>query len=487
MESVIQTVNGIIWSEALVALCLAAGLYFSFATRFLQLRLIRQMIRLLFGTHETKRGVSSFQALALSISGRVGVGNIAGVATAIAYGGPGAIFWMWLIAFLGAGTAFIESSLAQAYKVDQDGEFRGGPAYFIDKALGWKKYAAVFAVSTIFAVGFFLPGVQANSIAVAVDSAFGLPAWLTGLVVALALGAIVIGGIHRIAHAAQVLVPIMAIVYILVALAIIAINWQKVPEVLSLIVSSAFALNAGFAGIVGAAISWGVKRGIYSNEAGQGTGPHAAAAAEVNHPAEQGLVQSFSVYIDTLFVCTATALMILLSGTYNVYNADGGFLIQNLGDVLVGPVFTQLAIDSSFSGFGQPFVAVALLLFAFTTLMAYYYIAETNVAYLGRNTRLSANKLIWLLRVLIIGSVFYGSTQTSSAAWALGDVGVGLMAWLNLFVIIILRKPAIALLKDYEAQLSSGESPRFSAKKFGIDDADHIWPHDVLDDRKERL
>ena len=473
MEAVVGWLNSWIWSNGLVALCLLAGLYFSLATRFLQLRHFSRMIKLLFESDSSARGVSSFQALALSISGRVGTGNIAGVATAIAFGGPGAIFWMWVIAFLGAGTAFVESALAQLYKIEQDGEYRGGPAYFIEAALGWKTYAVVFAVATIIATGFLLPGVQANSIAASFEQAFDISPNITGLGLVILLGLIIFGGVKRISKVAEFLVPFMAAAYIIVALIILVMHIAEIPAVISLIVRSAFAMDATFGGMIGMAIQWGVKRGIYSNEAGQGTGPHAAAAAEVSHPAKQGLVQSFSVYIDTLFVCTATALMILVSDTYNVIAADGSKIVDKLGEVPVGPVFTQTAIDSNFAGFGDPFVATSLLFFAFTTLMAYYYIAETNVAYLSR--KFNSKLLILALRLLLLFSVFYGSVKTAGLAWALGDLGTGIMAWLNLIVLFVLRKPAINLLKDFENQLKQGKNPKLNGKDYPDLKDQSVW------------
>jgi AGCS family alanine or glycine:cation symporter len=259
----------------------------------------------------------------------------------------------------------------------------------------------------------------------------------------------------------------MAIAYVLLAVIIIFMNFSEIPKVIMLILSSAFGADQAFGGIVGMAIMWGVKRGIYSNEAGQGTAPHAAAAAEVSHPAKQGLVQAFSVYIDTLFVCTATAFMILFTLQYNVVNPEGGFLLENLPNVNYGPEYTQLAIESQFPGFGKGFVAVALMFFAFTTIMAYYYIAETNVSYLDH-----ANKrkwMIWALRVVILGATFYGSIKSAELAWTMGDIGVGIMAWLNFIAIFLLRKPALALLKDYEKQKREGKDPIFDPDESDFD------------------
>ena len=404
--------DGIIWSNALIALCLGAGLFFTIATRFHQVRLLKDMVKLMFQGKASSAGISSFQALAIALSGRIGVGNIAGVATAIFWGGPGAIFWMWVIAFLGAGSAFVESTLSQIYKTKQDGQFRGGPAYYIEKGLKIKWFAVLFAIVTVFATGLFLPGVQANNIAAAMKEAFGIQTWVVGLVLVIILGIIIIGGLKRIASAAQIIVPFMAVGYILVSLLIIALNINQLPEVFMLIIKSAFGTDAAFGGILGAAIAWGVKRGIYSNEAGQGTAPHASAAAEVSHPAKQGLVQSFSVYIDTLFVCSATAFMILITGMYNVMPAEQSAIVVNLPDVeKPGPVFTQQAIETTLPGFGAPFVAIALFFFAFTTLMAYYYMAETNLAYITQKAR-----KVWLeyvLKFAILGVIFYGCINTA--------------------------------------------------------------------------
>ncbi|WP_099190784.1 alanine/glycine:cation symporter family protein [Tepidibacter mesophilus] len=472
MENIVGILNGLIWSKALIILCLGAGIYFSIRTRFLQVRLLKDMVKLLFGGGSSEKGVSSFQAFALSVSGRVGTGNIAGVATAIAMGGPGALFWMWAIAFLGAGSAYVEATLAQIYKVEQDGEYRGGPAYYIEKGMNNKWYATTFAVATIVAMGFFLPGVQSNSIAAGLDNAFGVSATATGIILVVFLSLIIFGGVKRISKAAEIIVPIMATGYILVALIIIVVNISQLPAVIALVFKSAFGVQPAFAGILGLAISWGVKRGIYSNEAGQGTSPHAAAAAEVSHPAKQGLVQAFSVYIDTLFVCSATGFMILITGMYNIYDGAGGFIANNLGDVEIGPIYTQKAVETLFPSFGSAFVAIALFFFAFTTLMAYYYIAETNVAYLIRKSK---NKsLINVLRFAMLGATFYGAIKTANLAWALGDIGVGAMAWLNVIAILIMGKPALIALKDYEDQKKQGKDPVFNSKKYGIENAE-FW------------
>ena len=473
METFVNTLNGYVWSPPLVWLCLGAGLYFSVRTRFVQIRQFGEMIRLMLAGGKSDAGVSSFQALAMSLSGRVGIGNIAGVATAIAFGGPGAVFWMWVMAFLGASTAYIESTLAQIYKEKDDtGRYRGGPAYFIEKAMGQRWYAWIFAIVTIIAAGFLLPGVQANGIAAAAQNAWGLAPAVTASIVVIALGFIIFGGVTRIARFAEVVVPFMALAYMLIALVIMFLNAEALPEMFGLILRSAFGLEAGIGAVIGLAIEWGVKRGIYSNEAGQGTGPHHAAAAEVSHPAKQGLVQAFSVYVDTLLVCSATAFMILSTGMYNVIAPAGDMLREALPGIAVGPGYAQAAVESVLPGWGASFVALALFFFAFTTIIAYYYMAETNIAYINR--RVHRPWLIYALRFVMLAAVTFGCIRTAEMAWTLGDIGVGLMAWLNIVAILILQKPALVSLRDYEAQQKLGLDPVFDPDKLGIRNAE-LW------------
>ena len=484
MQEIVDWLNGIIWSNALIFLCLATGLFFSVLTRFVQVRLFKEMIHLLFASKESDRGISSFQALSVSLSGRVGTGNIAGVAAAIGFGGPGAVFWMWIVAFLGASTAYVESALGQIYKEEYEGEYRGGPAFYIEKAMGQKWYAWIFAVTTIIATGVLLPGVQSNSIGNAAELAFGgetvisflgdsisATKMATAVIVVTVLGFIIFGGVKRIAHFTQIVVPFMALGYIVMALGVIAFHIGDLPDIIALIVKDAFTPMAG----VGAAIGWGVKRGVYSNEAGQGTGPHAASASEVEHPAQQGLVQAFSVYVDTLFVCSATAFMILITNQYYVTGvevvASGGVLGNDIQ--ANSPAFTQYALESVLGGFGKTFVAVALFFFAFTTLLAYYYIAETNVAYIRRSIRFPGEIIV--LKLALMASVFYGTVRSADLAWALGDVGVGIMAWLNIIGILILflmGRPALRALSDYEAQRKAGVTTyTFEPAKLGIKNA----------------
>lgn len=471
MNDLVNAINAVIWSPALIFLCLGTGLYFSLRSRFLQLRHIKSMVQLMFQGRASDAGVSSFQALTMTLAGRVGTGNIAGVATAITFGGPGALFWMWIVAFFGASSAFVESTLGQIYKEKINGEYRGGPAFYIEKGLGMKWYAWVFAVVTIFSCGLLLPGVQANSVGASLNTAFGISPNVTAALLALLLGFIIFGGVKRIASFTSMIVPFMALGYIIVACVIIAVNIDSLPSVILLVWKSAFGLEAGFGAILGQAIMWGVKRGVYSNEAAQGTAPHASSAAEVSHPVKQGLVQAFSVYIDTLFVCSATGFMLLITGLYNVQGADGSLLYTGITGVAAGPGYVQTAMESMMPGFGNYFVAIALFFFAFTTIIAYYYIAETNIAFINR--KINRPWLTFLLKVGLMGATVYGTVRTADLAWGLGDMGVGLMAWLNIVAILLLRKTAFISLKDYETQFAQGADPRFQPETLGIANASY--------------
>lgn len=466
MAQVVDFLNGILWSKVFIAFALLSGVYYTLGTRFVQFRTFKLMIKYLADRTDSDVGVSSFQALALSIAGRVGTGNIAGVASAIALGGPGAVFWMWVLALLGSATTFVESTLGQVYKSVDKGEFRGGPAYYIEKGLGIKWYALAFAFASAIALGYCTPGIQANAIASSMNNAFGINKMLVGGILVVLVGIIIFGGVKRISKVAEIVVPFMAISYLIVSLYIIFANASQIPGVFMLIVKSAMGAEQAFAGVVGAAISMGVKRGIYSNEAGMGTAVQAAAAADVSHPAKQGLVQAFSVYIDTLFVCSATAFMIIITGMYNVSDATGNFIINNLPGVEAGPIFTQSAVESVIPGFGANFVAISLLFFAFTTILGNYYAAETNIAYIGR--KLNSKWLLIGMRVVTLFAVFTGTTKTASLAWAIGDVGVGAMSWLNLVAMLLLSKIAFNVLRDFEKQYKETGDATFDPDALGI-------------------
>jgi AGCS family alanine or glycine:cation symporter len=478
MEQVINTISGWVWSPALVAICLLAGLYFSFGTRFVQVRRLREMARLLFSTDKNqKTGITSFQAFSMALSGRVGTGNIVGVATAIGYGGPGAIVWMWIIAFLGAGSAFSEATLSQIYKEEHKGQFRGGPAYYIEKGLHCKWLAVVFAVIAVLACGLFLPPVQSNGIAISFSNTFHISSAWAGAIVALLIGLVVVGGVQRIANVAQVVAPFMAILYVLLSIGVLLSNASVVPSVFMDMIRSAFGMNEALGGILGATIAWGVKRGIYSNEAGQGTGAIVAGAAKVSHPVKQGLVQAFSVYIDTLLVCTATAVMILACKTYNVFDASDNLIFSANGMDMGAPGvgYTTAALKTLLVGnWAGVIVSISLFFFAFTTIMAYYYYAETNLVYLFGRGKME-QVLIWVLRLGVVGMVFFGSLHEAKAMWDLGDIGVGAMAWLNIIAILLLSRKAFKALKSYERQKKEGKDPVFDPKEIGVHEGAEFW------------
>lgn len=458
-EKIVSTVNNVVWSPALVILLVGAGLFFSIRSRFVQLRRIGLMTKLLTrkrGKDTHRRGVSSFEAFCIALAGRVGTGNIVGVATAIALGGPGSVFWMWVIAFFGASTAFVESTLAQIYKFSHASGFRGGPSCYIEKGLGSKWMAILFAVVTILACGLLLPGVQSNGMSAALRNSFGVSNIASGLVLVFLVGLVIVGGVKRIAKAASLVAPFMAIAYLLMASVVLGMNWRVIPEMLGVIVKNALGINPLCGGILGSTIMMGIKRGLFSNEAGQGTGAIPSAAADVDHPAEQGLVQAFSVYVDTLLVSTATALMILSTGTFNIFDIKTGeTLLANapeLGSNYVG--YTQAAVDSALGGFGGSFISIALSFFVFTTIVADYFYSESSIMYLcsarKRASSVLEKTLIWLLRLFVLVAVLFGSVKDADTVWTLGDIGLGIMAWINVVAIILLAPKAFAALEDYE-------------------------------------
>ena len=454
LEKIVSWVNGIVWNPALVVLLIAAGLYFSFRTRFVQVRRFKLMLKSLFSKKEGEdaKGISSFEAFCIALSGRVGTGNIVGVATAIAFGGPGAVFWMWVVAFFGASTAFVESTLAQIFKFRHHSGYRGGPFSFIEHGLGRRWLGIVFAAITIVACGLFLPTVQSNGAASALQNAFPVAPLVSGIALAAILGLVVFGGVKRIASVASVITPFMALDYIVMSLVVIGFHIHEVPAVFSAIFKGAFGLDPAVGGIIGSTIAMGVKRGIFSTEAGQGTGAIVSAAIDVPHPAQQGLAQAFSVYVDTLLVCTATALMVLTSGTYNIFGADGEMIHAGAPELANNYVnFTQSAVDSVFRGFGSQFVSVAMVFFVFTTIMAYYFYAESSIIYLFHGREGKGEKVaIRVFQVLMLAAVVFGAVREADVVWQLGDIGVGLMAWVTVVTILILCPKALKALKEFE-------------------------------------
>ena len=479
--------DGFIWGKYMVYLCLSAGVFFSVLMKFPQLRLIKEMVGQLLGGKSSEKGVSSFQGFAMALGGRVGTGNITGVATAIFFGGPGAIFWMWAIAFLGSGSAYIEAALAQVWKEEIHGEYRGGPAYYMERGLGSKGLGTAFAILTILSCGVLFPGIQSNSFAIAAKDSFNISPIFIAVVYGSLFTYVIFGGGKRIARTAELIVPVMAIVYVVLSIVVLFVHASLIPQVFGLIFSSAFNMNAAFGAVFGSAVSWGVKRGIFSNEAGQGTGAQAAGAAEVSHPAKQGLVQAFSVYVDTLFVCTATAIMILATDSFNVANPAGGFVVENVPGVVYGN-FTQTAVNAVLPGFGGGFVAIALFFFTFTTVLAYTFYTDSNVGYLFRHNSNGLGYKITLTasRVVLVAMVVIGTMASADVVWNFGSAGVGAMAWFNVIVILLLTKPGIKTLKDYEEQKKMGLDPVFVPERLGIEGAE-LWDVIVAKTYPEQL
>ena len=462
----LDLLNDLLWSKVLIVALVGLGLYFSIASRFVQFRYFGNMFSIFAEAFKRQDGqLSSFQALMLSVAGRVGAGNIAGVAVAIMLGGPGAVFWMWLVALLGMATSYFECSLAQLFKRrEPDGSYRGGPAFYIQHGLGLRWLAIVFSILLLVTFGFGFNAVQSYTVATSLHDSFGLPTHFSGIALMLVIGLIIFGGIKRIASMADVLVPVMAFSYIGMALVVLGMNLGEVPATLMLIVKSAFGLEPAFAGGIGAAIMMGVKRGLFSNEAGLGSAPNVAAVAEVRHPAAQGIVQSLSVFIDTLLVCTSTALIILLSGVYQP------------GSEMAGVVLTQNALAAEVGEWGRIFVSLALLLFVFTTLVYNSYLGENALGFFSQK-----RWLVQVYRALVMVLVLWGSMQDLSTVFGFADVTMGLLALVNLVAVFLLFKVGLRLMRDYDRQISAGvQSPELDAREFADLDLDpQVWSEGV--------
>lgn len=451
LNQLLSKFNEFLWGwhwHSIVVVLVVCGLYFTVRTRFVQFRMIPEMFRLLgesLPKKKSKNQVSSFQAFAVSLATRVGTGNLAGVAGAIAVGGPGAVFWMWMIALIGSATAFIESTLAQLYKRRNGESFIGGPAYYILHGIHWRWMAALFAVLITLTFGLSYNSIQSNTIAEAMNAAFGLDTTMVGVILTVLSLVIVFGGIHRIAIVSSVLVPLMAIGYFVMALEIVVMNYDLIPSVLRLIVDNAFGIGPMAGGVVGVAMREGIKRGLFSNEAGEGSAPNVAATASVSHPVKQGLIQALGVFTDTLLVCSCTAFIILLTGVYKT------------GDV-EGIALTQTAIESQIGPSGKIFVAIAIFFFAFSSIIGNYYYGEANILFLTKR------KWVLLVYRLLSGGVMVmiGAVASLKIVWNLGEVFMALITLCNLIAIMILGKHAFFLLKDYGNQKRKGiKSPQF--------------------------
>ncbi|MFV3010473.1 alanine/glycine:cation symporter family protein [Clostridium botulinum] len=466
IENFISVLNNYLWSYILIALLIALGLFFSFKSKFVQIRYFKEMFRLLGEgasksareEHKKKKGVSSFQAFCISTASRVGTGNLAGVAIAIASGGPGAVFWMWLIALIGGASSFVESTLAQIYKVEDEHGFRGGPAYYMEKALNKKWMGIIFSILITISYGLVFNSVQANTISLAFEQAFGVNTLIIGLILAVLTSLIIFGGVQRIARATEIIVPIMAIAYVAVALFVILKNIGSIPTIFSLIIENAFGIKQVVGGGLGAAVLMGIKRGLFSNEAGMGSAPNAAATANVTHPAKQGLIQTLGVFTDTILICSATSFIVLISGSY-------------LKSDLTGIQLTQTALSSQVGSWGNTFIAICIFLFAFSSVIGNYYYGETNIEFLkGSKTSL------FLYRLCVIGMVLFGCVAKIQIVWDMADLFMGFMAIINLIAISMLSKIAFAALKDYDRQKKQGIEPVFYADSIeGLSNIE-CWP-----------
>ncbi len=463
LNNILSAINDWMYTYLLLFLLVGTGIYFTVRTRFVQLRLLKESFHVLkekAGEENGKKQVSSFQALMISTASRVGTGNIAGIATAIAAGGAGAVFWMWLMAVIGGASAFIESTLAQVYKVKDKEEFRGGPSYYMEKALGKRWLGILFSVLLIICFAYGFNGLQSFNMSSSLE--YYIPGYsdtvypmIVGLILAVGTAFVIFGGVHRIGFITSVIVPIMAGAYLLIGLYTIVTNITELPRVFSMIFSQAFDFRAFAGGMAGSAVVIGIKRGLFSNEAGMGSAPNASASASVSHPAKQGMVQVLSVFIDTLLICSATAMMLLLSG------------VQGGSGVLDGIPFVQKAISANVGNWGIHFITLSIFAFAFSSLIGNYYYAESNILFIKNN-----KKLLFIFRITCLLAVFFGAQADFSMMWNIADITMGCMATVNILVILVLGNTAMKVLKDYEKQKKEGKNPVFKAKDVGIENTE---------------
>lgn len=452
----INTLNGYLWSYVLIGLLIVSGIYYTVRSGFAQFRLFGNTVKLIVGKAPAlrdgqvtnKNQISAFQAFCISISSHVGTGNLAGVAIAVVLGGPGALFWMWVTALIGCATSLIENTLAQLYKEKQaDGSFKGGPAYYMSKALGWTTMGKIFSFIVVFTFAFAFNTVQANTIAQALEGTFNLSTSVGGVIIAILTGLVIFGGLKRIASFSSLIVPIMAIGYVVVAILVLTINITRIPDLIGLIVKNAFGMDAVFGGAMGVAMLQGVKRGLYSNEAGMGSAPNAAATSNVSHPVKQGLMQAFGVFVDTILICSATGFIVLLLPNY-----------ANVGET--GIKLTQIALSNEVGMWGNPFITLCIFLFAFSSVIGNYYYGETNLSFL-----LGDNKLyISIFRLLCVITVYLGCVAKLSDVWNIADLSMGIMAIMNIVTIAVLSPKAFLVINDYIKQRKEGKNPVFSIK-----------------------
>lgn len=467
-NDILTKINDVMYTYILVILLMGVGIYFTIRTRGVQFRLLKDGIKsMMEKTEKTENGekkVSSFQALMISTASRVGTGNIAGIATAIAAGGPGAVFWMWLMALIGGASAFIESTLAQVYKVKEDGQYRGGPSYYMERALGKRWMGILFSILLIICFAYGFNGLQSYNMSSALEyyiSDYSNTIWpmVLGIALAVAAGLVIWGGAHRIGFISSIIVPIMAILYILLGLVTMFLNIKELPEMFALIFKNAFDVQAIMGGFAGSAVVIGIKRGLFSNEAGMGSAPNASASADVDHPVKQGLVQIISVFIDTILICSSTAIMLLVSG------------VEGKSGTLDGIPYVQAAISTNVGEWGIHFITFSIFAFAFSSLIGNYFYAESNILFI-KNSKVLLN----VFRVTCVVAIFLGAQADFSLVWNLADVTMGLMAIVNIIAIFLLGKIAIKTLKNYEKQKKEGKNPIFYEDEIGISGT--VWTRD---------
>lgn len=451
LQQIIDSANDLLWSYIMIAALLLCAAYFTLRSGFVQFRMIGEMFRQLINSTERRRDegvkhISPFEAFVVSLASRVGTGNLAGVATAVAVGGPGAVFWMWIIALLGAANAFVESTLAQLYKRRSADSYIGGPAYYIEWGLKCRPMAILFSVLTIVTFGFAFNTVQSNTLCEAVENAFGIDRLYIGIAITVSTLIIIFGGIQRIAKVSSVVVPVMAVGYILLAFVVVAMNIGSLPEVLKTIIDSAFGVEQVVGGGMGAAVMQGIKRGLFSNEAGMGSAPNAAATASTSHPVKQGLIQTLGVFTDTLIICSCTAFIILASGV-------------ELGGELDGVRLTQEALTSQIGITGRIFVAVAIFFFAFSSIFGNYYYGEANVRFIT-----SSQRVLNIYRIIVGAMVMGGAMMSLKMVWSLADLTMGLMTLCNIVALVLLGRQALLLLDDYRRQKREGKDPVFEKR-----------------------
>lgn len=483
MSDIFVTLNNLVWSNPIIFLILGSAIFFTIILRGVQVRNIKHQVQLLFSSSESEAGISPFATFCTVIGYRVGTANVAGVAVAIWSGGPGAVFWMLITSILDTAISYAECALGQVYKIKQDGEYRGGAYYYIQRGMGLRKLAFVYAFLTLICVPILTVAPHAFSITSGFKTSLGVSQYITGAIAAILLFVVVSGGIRRIAKTAELLVPFMTIGFVILTIIIIVMNAGEVPEAFSLIIGSAFGKDAVFGGLMGTAVLWGVKRSVNSSGAGRGEAVPAASATECSHPGVQGLVNSFSVYID-VFVCICTALIIILTDCFNVQDAAGNLLHVSGGSTAIanqtvepGISWAQEALNTIFpGGIGATVLAFFLFFFAFTTLLNYYYQGETAIAYMLHNkSKKTRRTAIWVLRIVMPLIFFYFAVQSSSTSFSSGELGVGLMVWFNVIILLIMSPTIKKVHDDYTKQRKEGiEKPIFNPQKLGIKNAD-LW------------